>query len=89
MPRPYGSALFCTVGVLLRRLENGLRGVSHVIIDEIHERDLDTDFVLVVLRDMVRTFPRLRVILMSATVDTTMFSNYFDQCIMTTLQGAL
>lgn len=38
LPRPYGSVLFCTVGVLLRKLEGGLRGVSHVIVDEIHER---------------------------------------------------
>lgn len=30
LPRPYGSILFCTVGVLLRRLERGLRGISHV-----------------------------------------------------------
>lgn len=35
LPRPYGSILFCTVGVLLRKLEGGLRGVSHVIIDGI------------------------------------------------------
>lgn len=40
-PRPYGSIMFCTVGVLLRMMENGLRGISHVIIDEIHERDVD------------------------------------------------
>ena len=52
--RPYGGVLFCTVGVLLKKLEGGLRGVSHVIVDEIHERDLNTDFVLIVLRDMVR-----------------------------------
>lgn len=38
LPRPYGSILFCTIGVLLRKLEGGLRGVSHVIVDEIHER---------------------------------------------------
>ena len=49
-PRPYGSIMFCTVGVLLRKLEAGLRGVSHVIVDEIHERDVNTDFVMVVLR---------------------------------------
>ncbi len=36
-PRSYGGMLFCTVGVLLRKLENGLRGISHVIVDEIHE----------------------------------------------------
>lgn len=54
LPRPYGGVLFCTVGVLLRKLEGGLRGVSHVIVDEIHERDINTDFILIVLRDMVR-----------------------------------
>ena len=53
LPRPFGGILFCTVGVLLRKLEAGLRGVSHVIVDEIHERDINTDFVLIVLRDMV------------------------------------
>ncbi len=73
-PRPYGSIMFCTVGVLLRKLESGLRGVSHVIIDEIHERDVNSDFIMVLMRDMVHTYPDLRVILMSATIDTTLFS---------------
>ncbi|XP_045616540.1 ATP-dependent RNA helicase A isoform X2 [Procambarus clarkii] len=77
LPRPYGGILFCTVGVLLRKLEAGLRGVSHVIVDEIHERDINTDFILIVLRDMVRAFPDLRIILMSATIDISLFSEYF------------
>lgn len=80
LPRPYGSILFCTIGVLLRKLEGGLRGVSHVIVDEIHERDVNSDFLMVVLRDMVHTYPDLRVILMSATIDTTLFSEYFGGC---------
>ncbi|CAD5222539.1 unnamed protein product [Bursaphelenchus xylophilus] len=77
-PRPYGAILFCTVGCLLRKMEFGLRGVSHVIIDEIHERDVDTDFLLIIIRDMVRAYPKLRVILMSATIDTNLFTNYFQ-----------
>ena len=28
-------------GTLLRKLENGLRGISHIIVDEIHERDIN------------------------------------------------
>ncbi|KAH8390969.1 hypothetical protein KR215_002892 [Drosophila sulfurigaster] len=80
IPRPYGSILFCTVGVLLRKLEAGLRGISHIIVDEIHERDVNTDFLLVILRDMVATYPDLHLILMSATIDTTLFSNYFNGC---------
>lgn len=47
LPRPYASILFCTVGVLLKKLEGGLRGVSHVIVDEIHERDVNSDFIMV------------------------------------------
>jgi hypothetical protein len=41
LPRHYASLLFCTVGVLLRKLESGLIGISHVIVDEIHERDMN------------------------------------------------
>ncbi|ETN58280.1 dosage compensation regulator maleless [Anopheles darlingi] len=87
LPRAYGSILFCTIGVLLRRLESGLRGVSHVIVDEIHERDVNSDFLLVVLRDMVHTYPDLRVILMSATIDTTMFARYFGDCPVLQVEG--
>lgn len=86
-PRPYGSILLCTVGVLLRRLENGVRGISHIIVDEIHERDVDTDFLLVILRDMVHTYPDLRIILMSATIDTDMFKNYFGNCPLVEVPG--
>lgn len=87
LPRPFGSILFCTIGVLLRKLEAGLRGVSHVIVDEIHERDVNSDFLLVVLRDMIHTYPDLRVILMSATIDTSLFSSYFGNCPVIEVQG--
>lgn len=87
LPRPFGSILFCTIGVLLRKLEAGLRGVSHVIVDEIHERDVNSDFILVVLRDMVHTYPDLRIILMSATIDTTLFSDYFGKCPVVEIPG--
>ena len=87
LPRPYGSVLFCTVGVLLRKLEAGLRGISHVIVDEIHERDVNSDFLLVVLRDMVHTYPDMRVILMSATIDTSLFSSYFGNCPIVEVPG--
>ncbi|XP_066965316.1 ATP-dependent RNA helicase A protein-like isoform X2 [Macrobrachium rosenbergii] len=87
LPRPFGGVLFCTVGVLRRKLEAGLRGVSHVIVDEIHERDINTDFILIVLRDMVRAFPDIRIILMSATIDISLFSNYFENPIVVEISG--
>ncbi|XP_067156659.1 ATP-dependent RNA helicase A [Apteryx mantelli] len=80
LPRPHASVMFCTVGVLLRKLEAGIRGISHVIVDEIHERDINTDFLLVVLRDVVQAYPEIRVVLMSATIDTSMFCEYFFNC---------
>ncbi|XP_064520167.1 ATP-dependent RNA helicase A isoform X5 [Pseudopipra pipra] len=80
LPRPHASIMFCTVGVLLRKVETGIRGISHVIVDEIHERDINTDFLLVVLRDVIRAYPEIRVVLMSATIDTSMFCEYFFNC---------
>jgi hypothetical protein len=74
-----GSVEFVTTGVLLRRLmrDPGLRGISHVMIDEVHERDINTDFLLVLLRALLRKRPELRVVLMSATLDAESFSDYF------------
>ncbi|PIO64889.1 hypothetical protein TELCIR_13464 [Teladorsagia circumcincta] len=86
-PRPYGAVLFCTVGVLLRKMESGLRGISHIIIDEIHERDVNTDFILIVLREMLREYADLRVVLMSATIDTAMFIDFFGGCPVIEMEG--
>lgn len=79
---------FVTAGVLLRRLQTSggrvqdvvasLADVSHVIIDEVHERSLDTDFLLNLLRDVMKAKKDvLKVILMSATLDAATFKNYF------------
>ena len=48
-------------GTLLRRLSNGLHGLSHVVVDEIHERDVNTDFLLIILRDMLQIHKQLKV----------------------------
>ena len=44
---------------------------------QVHERSLQSDFLLIILRDLVRRRPSVRIILMSATVNASMFSNYF------------
>jgi len=73
--------LFCTTGVLLRRLASDplLKDVTHVIVDEIHERGMNEDFLLIVLRDLLPVRPDLKLILMSATLNPELFSNYFNQ----------
>ncbi|THD25597.1 Maleless [Fasciola hepatica] len=87
LPRPYGSILFCTVGTMARKMESGLRGISHIIVDEIHERDVNTDFMLVLLRDMIAAHSGLRLVLMSATIDTSMFVDYFGDCAILDIEG--
>ncbi|KAJ4831890.1 hypothetical protein Tsubulata_022306 [Turnera subulata] len=71
--------LFCTTGVLLRQLvqDPDLTGVSHLLVDEIHERGLNEDFLLIILRDLLPRRPDLRLILMSATINADLFSKYF------------
>lgn len=79
---------FVTTGVLLRRLQTSggkvddvvaaLADVSHVVIDEVHERSLDTDFLLNLLREVLRTRKdMLKLVLMSATLDAATFKDYF------------
>src|SRR6185312_4833443 len=62
---------FVTEGVLIRRLlsDPSLKGVDAVIIDEFHERHLEGDFALALLRRLQRSRPELRIIVMSATLD--------------------
>ena len=74
---------FCTTGILLRRMSGagGVDGVVHVVIDEVHERDLNTDFLLVLVARLVRVAPNLRVTLMSATLDAGLFADYFQHAL--------
>ncbi|MEW5311175.1 MAG: hypothetical protein WDW38_002911 [Sanguina aurantia] len=73
---------FCTTGVLLRRLlsEPDLAGVTHIVVDEIHERKMNEDFLLIILRDLLPRRPDLKLILMSATLNADQFSTYFEGC---------
>ncbi|KAH8042220.1 hypothetical protein HPB51_021304 [Rhipicephalus microplus] len=81
-PRDRGSILFCTTGILLQQLQSDpyIVSASHVILDEVHERDLQTDFLSIILKDLLVVRPDLCVILMSATINAEMFSEYFGNC---------
>lgn len=85
LPRPGGSITYCTTGILLERLkwnaDDVIDNVSHLVIDEVHERDKHLDFLLIVLKKAI-TARRLagksvpKVVLMSATIDKKLFSAY-------------
>ncbi|KAL8524710.1 hypothetical protein ACS0TY_014355 [Phlomoides rotata] len=81
--------LFCTSGILLRRLlsDRNLDGITHVFVDEIHERGMNEDFLLIVLKDLLPRRQDLRLILMSATLNADLFSNYFGGAPMIHIPG--
>lgn len=67
-------------GILLRRFlgDPTLSGVSHVVIDEVHERSVDVDLSLLLLRDLIAQGSPIKVILMSATANAELFAAYFS-----------
>ncbi|QQP58356.1 Putative ATPdependent RNA helicase DHX36like, partial [Caligus rogercresseyi] len=91
LPRERGSITFCTTGVPLQWMKSNseLKGISHVILDEIHERDILSDLFLTLLKDIVAKRPDLKVILMSATLNAHQFSKYFGGCPVIEIPGRI
>ena len=83
--------VFLTVGLLLRHVqrEPTLPQYRVLIVDEVHERHLHNDFLLGVLQRLLPRRPDLKVILMSATVNTSLFSAYFGQAPVVQVPGRL
>ncbi|MCL4128290.1 UNVERIFIED_CONTAM: hypothetical protein GTU68_060897, partial [Idotea baltica] len=71
--------VFLTEGLLLRQIASDpmLLKYNVVILDEIHERHLQTDFLLGVMKCLILQRPQIKIILMSATINISLFSNYF------------
>ena len=76
--------LFVTPGVLMRRLNptDGYGGgrlaeFTHIIMDEIHERDKNTEFLMIALQDILAERDDLQLILMSATMPTRDLAEYW------------
>ena len=74
------SLNFMTSGLLFRliRADFHLLEYSHIILDEVHERDIYTDLLLALLRDLLKLRSDLKLIVMSATMHASTFSSYFD-----------
>ncbi|XP_035741323.1 ATP-dependent DNA/RNA helicase DHX36-like isoform X3 [Vespa mandarinia] len=81
-PRERGSILFCTTGMLLQFMQSdpALKGFSHIILDEIHERSTESDFIITLLKQIIPVRPDLKVVLMSATLNSERFSDYYNDC---------
>ncbi|MCK9352385.1 MAG: oligonucleotide/oligosaccharide-binding fold domain-containing protein [Candidatus Paceibacterota bacterium] len=68
-----------TVGELIQDLlfDPELREYSVIIVDEAHERSTDIDYILGQLKIIAKSRPELRIIIVSATIDTKKFSDFF------------
>lgn len=91
-----GSITYCTTGVLLKQLQAAphdvMDGISHIVFDEVHERDIELDFTLILIKRAMaervqagKSCPK--IVLMSATVDTSIFKDYFRDARLGTLAG--
>lgn len=78
---PRTRLVYATEGTLLRQLlaDPLLDGVGAVVLDEVHERSVDLDLALALLREAQRDVrPDLRLVAMSATVDARPFADWLD-----------
>ncbi|KAM7023910.1 3'-5' RNA helicase YTHDC2-like [Acridotheres tristis] len=87
---PKTLVTFCTYDMLLCTLMAGdsiLSTVTHVIVDEVHERDRFSDFLLIKLRDVLQNQNNLKLIISSAALDANLFVRYFGSCPIIHIQG--
>ena len=70
-----------TDGILLMELKADplLRSYSVILVDEAHERSLNIDFILGLLKHVMQERPEFKVIISSATINTKVFSEFFDK----------
>lgn len=66
-----------------------LTGISHIFVDEVHERSVDSDILLALLRGVLSKRKDLKLILMSATLDSDRFSQYYFGTSTLRVQSAL
>uniref|UniRef100_A0A182N759 ATP-dependent RNA helicase spindle-E n=1 Tax=Anopheles dirus TaxID=7168 RepID=A0A182N759_9DIPT len=71
--------LYVTTGVLLNMMisSKSMTRYTHIILDEVHEREVDMDFLLIIIRRLLSTTRNTKIVLMSATIESSEFAHYF------------
>lgn len=77
--------------MLLRKILSNpnLEGISHVIIDEVHERNIQIDFICILLKKLLEHNKKIKLILMSASFNTNLFANYFNTSAVIHVSGKM
>ncbi len=80
-----------TDGILLQEVKDDplLSRYSVIMVDEAHERTLNIDFILGLLKEITAKRPDLKVIISSATINTKQFSEFFDNAPIVSIDGRL
>jgi len=89
---PQTRLRFLTEGVLTRRMisDPELAGVTSVVLDEFHERHIETDLALALLRRLQQTKrPDLRIVIMSATIDPVPVQRFLNHAPLVRSEGRL
>ncbi|KAJ2077558.1 DEAH-box ATP-dependent RNA helicase prp22 [Coemansia sp. RSA 988] len=86
---PETKIKYCTEGMLIREIlmDSELRRYSVIMLDEAHERGLNTDVLFGLMKEICLRRPDLKVIVTSATLDAEKFSKYFNNCPIFTIPG--
>ncbi|KAK4469233.1 hypothetical protein MN116_006806 [Schistosoma mekongi] len=83
--------LFLTEGLLLRQMQMDpfLSDYDAIVLDEVHERHWQTDCLLGLVKCLISARPKLRVVLMSATINVNTFTKFFNDCPIIQVPGRL
>lgn len=84
--RHRGSVTYCTTGIMLELLQNVPRyldTISHIILDEVHERDTGLDLLMLLLKEYIgerqsKGAHAPKLIITSATINVDLFASYFQ-----------
>lgn len=88
---PRTRVLLATEGILTARLQQDplLSEFRTIVLDEFHERSLHADLGLALARQAWRARDDLRIVVMSATLDTARVSAFLDDCAVISVPGRL
>ncbi len=88
---PETKIVIMTDGILLQELKTDplLSQYGVIMIDEAHERSLNIDFILGLLKNIIRERDDLKIIVSSATINARIFSEYFDECPVISIESQM
>jgi HrpA-like RNA helicase len=78
---PSTKLLYCTDGTLVARIltDPELKEFDAALIDEAHERKVNIDFLLYLLRNVLKVRPEFKLVIMSATINQEIFKKYYQE----------